>query len=89
MFNVVCCLVVNKVVYNAEPSVIVFSAGWVETTVLFFAVRGPKFTKLNSPIYRNDRSLQRRLQIDDSLLLPGDIRDQVAAKLSEIAQENT
>ena len=35
-------------------------------------------------MYRSDRSLQRRFQIDDILFQSGDIRDHVA-KLSEIS----
>ena len=60
---------------------------WIETTVLFYAVCVPKFTKLSTHnMYRNDCSLQCRFTIDDILLLSVDISDQ--AKLSKIAPEN-
>ena len=62
---------------NAQPD------GWVRTPVLFFAVCGPKYNKLSSPV-QNVRSLQRCFPTDNVLLRSGDIRDQVA-KLCELA----
>jgi len=49
----------------------------VETTVLFFALCGPKFTKFDRRIWEWP-SLQRRFPMDDILFPSGDIRDQVA-----------
>jgi len=59
--------------------------GWIETSVLFFTVCGPKFTELRTRTgmiaFCNAVFLLTII-----LLLSGDISDQVA--LSEIAPEN-
>jgi len=55
------------------------AGGWVRTTVLFFAVSVPKFTRLSQPT--RERS---QFSIVDVLFRSGDIRDR-SAKSSEIA----
>ena len=68
---------------SLTPVVLTMAGGWVKTTVLFFAVCGPKFTRLRQQT-RRDRSLQCRFPIVDILFRSGDIRDR-SAKSSEIA----
>jgi len=63
------------------------AGGWVKTTVLFFAVCGPKFTRLRQQTRERSYSLQRRFPIVDILYRSGDIRD-LSAKSSEIAPKS-
>jgi len=64
------------------------ASGWIETTVVFFAVCGAKFTRLCQQRRGRDRSLQRRFPNVDILFRSGDIRDR-SEKSSEIAQKST
>ena len=63
------------------PVLRTITSGWVRITLLFFAVCGPKFTRLRRG---RDSSLQRRFPVVDILFRSGDIRDRIA-KSSEIA----